>query len=87
MCRKTKMISKTLKHCNLAHLFRHILICEKLIFLVILENAEKKQGKKVVEEIFKKFLDKRQSIAAFKSADVGAVFRKRNDRFFEMGAK
>ena len=44
----------------------------------------KKQGKKIVEEIFKKFLDKRQSTAAFSTADVAALFRKRNNRFFDM---
>ena len=40
--------------------------------------------KKIVEEIFKKFLDKRQSTADFRSAGEAVLFRKRNNRFFDM---
>ena len=61
----TKMISKTLKHCKLPELFRHILLCEQLFVAAISENADNKQGQKVVDGIllftygvfFKKFLD------------------------------
>ena len=44
-------------------------------------NSEK------IEEVLKKFVDKRLSTAAFKCADVGALFRKRNDRLFDMRAE
>ena len=57
-------------NCNLAELFRRVLLCEQFIFLVIPEHAEKKQGKKI-EEVLKKFVDKRLSTEAFKCADVG----------------
>ena len=40
--RMTKMISKTLKHCKLPELFRHILLCEQLFVAAISENADKK---------------------------------------------